>query len=81
MMTGNVTQAALDLGGILFGTTANTSVTTSFKHQLTTILGFLLGCIAGGFIAEAMGLAAVLIPGLALFAFSVKCYTRKVITV
>lgn len=81
MMTGNVTQAALDLGSIIFGTAVNTGVTTSFKHQLTTILGFLFGCIAGGFIAEAIGLAAVVIPGLALFAFSVKCYAQKVLTV
>lgn len=79
MMTGNVTQAALDLGGILFKGIGNLPAVTSFKHQLITILGFLAGCIVGGFIAKQIGLTAVLFPGIALFAFSLKCYFQKIV--
>lgn len=79
MMTGNVTQAALDLGGIIFKGFGNTPAISSFKHQLITILAFLTGCISGGFIAEQIGLTAVFIPGVILFAFSLKCYFQKVL--
>lgn len=77
MMTGNVTQAALDLGGILFKGFSNTAALNSFKNQLITIIGFLAGCLLGGFIANYTGLTAVLLPGIALFLFSLKCYFQK----
>ncbi|OCX52123.1 hypothetical protein BEL04_11560 [Mucilaginibacter sp. PPCGB 2223] len=67
VMTGNVTQASLDLiKGI---TAANTEVWTSFKKQITLIGGFLMGCLAGALMAKQYGLVAVLLPAVLMLAW------------
>ncbi|MCO6149208.1 YoaK family protein [Flavobacterium sp. NRK1] len=63
MMTGNVTQASLDLGALLFKGFKSTENVISFKKQLITISGFLLGCLTGAFAGKYFGLAAILLAG------------------
>lgn len=70
MMTGNVTQAALDLRAIFFSS-GNGEALISFKKQAITISGFLMGCFAGGFLGREFGLAAVTLAGLCM----IVCYT------
>jgi len=69
MMTGNVTQASLDLRTVLIGGDT-TEARSSLKKQSVTILGFLAGCFAGGFLGREFGLAAVLPAGISM----VACY-------
>jgi len=66
MMTGNVTQAALDLGEILRSRFRNFLGWHSLKNQLVLISGFLIGCVLGAVIGSKIGLSAVVIPGVAL---------------
>lgn len=62
IMTGNVTQLALDLEtGLRNGFAAE-----ALSKQAFTLGGFLTGCLAGGILAQKMGLSAVLIPGILL---------------
>lgn len=69
MMTGNVTQASLDLRGILVNSNKAEAI-ASFKKQSVTIFGFLSGCFAGGFLGREFGLASVLPAGICM----VICY-------
>ena len=70
MMTGNVTQASLDMGSIIFkGFKTNDSV-VSLKKQALTLFGFLIGCISGALAGKTLGLSAILIAG----AFMLLCY-------
>ncbi|MFP5437939.1 MAG: YoaK family protein [Bacteroidia bacterium] len=70
MMTGNVTQASLDLRAILTGDTTGEAL-ASLKKQAVTILGFLAGCFAGGFLGREYGLAAVALAGVCM----IICYS------
>lgn len=70
MMTGNVTQASLDLGSLLFSGFKNTLSLESLKKQAITIAGFLTGCLAGAFMSKSFGLYVLIAPGLTL----VVCY-------
>jgi uncharacterized membrane protein YoaK (UPF0700 family) len=71
MMTGNVTQASLDLGHLIRkGIMVDEQTWMSFKKQLLTISGFLAGCIIGGALSKWVGLGALIIPGAAI----VVCY-------
>ena len=70
MMTGNVTQAALDLGAWLKG---DKPALTSLKKQAVTIGGFLTGCVLGALIGNYIGLSAILLPGIGM----VICYLFK----
>ena len=71
MMTGNVTQIALDLGGILRPGTVNAGESLkNFRKQLITIGGFLAGCVAGALFARWWGLVVIVMPGIAM----VLCY-------
>jgi len=73
MMTGNVTQASLDLGDMMSKSAPRHGESLqSFKKQMTTIAGFLIGCILGAVIGNSIGLIAVCFPGIAL----VICYYR-----
>lgn len=63
VMTGNVTQAALDLLKIVAERPLNADVSTSFKKQLHLVFGFLAGCLAGALMAMQFGLASALLPG------------------
>lgn len=73
MMTGNVTQASLDLGNILRkGIAGNELSLDSLRKQVVTIGGFLLGCVAGALLSRWIGLSAMMIPGVAI----VVCYLQ-----
>jgi len=63
VMTGNVTQAALDLMNGLVNRPASAADWQSLKKQCFLIIGFLAGCIAGAVMAMQFGLVAVIIPG------------------
>ncbi|TDX10436.1 YoaK family protein [Flavobacterium sp. S87F.05.LMB.W.Kidney.N] len=75
MMTGNVTQASLDLGNLIKNGTNDADSLLSFKKQLVTILGFLTGCFLGAVAGKFFGLGTLLIPGLAMIIC--YCYHRN----
>lgn len=73
MMTGNVTQASLDMGNLIRkGITGDGLSLASFKKQLITIGGFLAGCVIGAMLSKWLGLSAIIIPGVAI----VICYLQ-----
>jgi uncharacterized membrane protein YoaK (UPF0700 family) len=65
MMTGNVTQASLDLG-ILLRKGISPETAEALKKQLFLIGGFLLGCVLGAIFSSKFGLDSVLLPGVFL---------------
>lgn len=65
LMTGNITQAVLDLGSLLRNG-ISTETAQSFEERLVTVGGFLAGCLLGASASNVLGLVAVLIPGLVL---------------
>lgn len=73
MMTGNVTQAALDLGNGFKTRFKDLAVTSSLRKQFITISGFLAGCFLGAVAGKFWGLGTVLIPGLAM----IVCYLKN----
>ncbi|QSB25526.1 YoaK family protein [Flavobacterium sp. CLA17] len=70
MMTGNVTQASLDLGNLLKNGLKESEVLLSFKKQLVTIIGFLTGCFLGAVAGKFFGLGTLVLPGAAM----IICY-------
>ncbi|HXB10236.1 MAG TPA: YoaK family protein [Puia sp.] len=65
MMTGNVTQAALDLGRLIWKGPGTAPIAAeSIKKQVVLLGGFLAGCLLGGLLSKAAGLPAMLLPGL-----------------
>lgn len=70
MMTGNVTQASLDLGSLLKSGFKDANVLLSFKKQLITIFGFLIGCFLGAVAGKFFGLGTLILPGIAM----IICY-------
>lgn len=66
MMTGNVTQASLDLGKLLKNGFKDAEVVLSFKKQLITIIGFLVGCFLGAIAGKTFGLGTLILPGFAM---------------
>jgi uncharacterized membrane protein YoaK (UPF0700 family) len=70
MMTGNVTQASLDLGNLLKNGLKDVDVLLSFKKQLVTIIGFLVGCFLGAVAGKFFGLGTLVFPGVAM----IICY-------
>jgi len=74
MMTGNVTQAALDLSDLIRKRgNADEGSRVSFKKQRITIGAFLTGCVIGGVLSVRMGLGTIIIPGLAI----TLCYLQE----
>lgn len=69
MMTGNVTQLSLDLGG-LFKPERKEEAKASLKKQLITVGGFLAGCVLGAVLAHGYGLVTLVLPGIAI----IICY-------
>ncbi|WP_040006327.1 YoaK family protein [Fibrisoma limi] len=65
VMTGNVTQAALDSIDLLIRMDS-AAKRESLNKQLVVILGFLLGCLLGALAAQWQGLGVVVFPGLLL---------------
>ncbi|MES2240646.1 MAG: YoaK family protein [Bacteroidota bacterium] len=70
MMTGNVTQASLDLGSLLKNGIKDPETLLSFKKQLVTIMGFLIGCFLGAIAGNFLGLKTLALPGVAM----IICY-------
>ena len=70
MMTGNVTQASLDLGNLLKIGKKDPEILLSFKKQIVTIMGFLVGCFLGAIAGKFFGLGTLIIPGAAM----IICY-------
>jgi len=69
IMTGNVTQAALDLGNVwLRQTTVREAAGVSLRKQVVIIGGFLAGCLLGAVTAGRLGLESVIIPGIVMVA-------------
>ncbi|MEO6979334.1 MAG: YoaK family protein [Mucilaginibacter sp.] len=62
VMTGNVTQASLDLIKVITASAASPEIWASFKKQVILIVGFLVGCVAGALMAKQFGLTSVLLP-------------------
>jgi len=70
MMTGNVTQFALDIGSFLDSGFKNLVSFSAIKNGLVTLGGFLTGCFLGAYVGQLFGLAGIIIPGFAM----VICY-------
>lgn len=70
MMTGNVTQASLDLGKSITLAFTDAVSKESLKKQGVIIGGFLLGCVAGALAGKLFGLSVLLLPGIGL----IVCY-------
>lgn len=73
MMTGNVTQAALDLGNALRKAGPDNEASRfSLRKQGVIIGGFLAGCVVGALLSRWIGLSSMVIPGVAI----VICYLQ-----
>jgi uncharacterized membrane protein YoaK (UPF0700 family) len=72
MMTGNVTQAALDMGKLLKNGVTDLVTREGLRHQATIIFGFLSGCLLGAVLGKIFGLAAVLMPGVAIIIYAMS---------
>ncbi|SFD75111.1 Uncharacterized membrane protein YoaK, UPF0700 family [Chitinophaga sp. CF118] len=70
MMTGNVTQASLDLGTLIRAKLKDAVTFQNLKNQFVTIGGFLAGCLLGALFAQRFGLSVLLLPALAM----IVCY-------
>lgn len=73
MMTGNVTQASLDLGNLIKTGFGDLPASESLKRQTVTISGFLAGCFLGAVAGKFWGLGTVLLPGIVL----IFCYLKS----
>jgi len=73
MMTGNVTQAALDIGNLIKSKFTDENSIQSFKKQVVTLGGFLSGCFLGAIAGKKWGLLPVLIPGIIM----ILCYLKN----
>jgi uncharacterized membrane protein YoaK (UPF0700 family) len=65
MMTGNVTQFALDIRAY-FGSGFKTSLLPAIVKGATTLGGFLAGCIIGAYSGHYIGLPGILLPGVTM---------------
>ncbi|WPQ64773.1 YoaK family protein [Chitinophaga sancti] len=66
MMTGNVTQAALDLGNLVLTGFKEPAALQSLRNVSILIGGFLLGCLMGAVMARYLGLTSIIGPGVAI---------------
>jgi len=73
MMTGNVTQASLDLGNLIKTRFKDLDIKLSFKKQFVTICGFMVGCFLGAVAGKNWGLGTVLLPGIGM----IICYVKN----
>jgi uncharacterized membrane protein YoaK (UPF0700 family) len=63
MMTGNVTQLALDISRCLHSGFREPEALKDLRQGMVNVGAFLAGCIAGGFLAGLFGLGVVILPG------------------
>lgn len=73
VMTGNVTQAALDIRNLLIHKTLDQVALISLKKQAIAIAGFLTGCVSGAVCGKEFGLRALLAAALAML----LCYLAE----
>jgi uncharacterized membrane protein YoaK (UPF0700 family) len=66
VMTGNVTQAGIDLMKIFSSDSQTQETVIRFRKQIILIIGFLAGCLIGAVAASAIGLPAVIAPAILL---------------
>jgi uncharacterized membrane protein YoaK (UPF0700 family) len=76
MMTGNVTQAALDIGSLYRAKFSDASVRLSLRKNLATVGAFLAGCLLGAVLAKRFGLSVALLPGILLVLYYVSIRKR-----
>ncbi|QNR83075.1 DUF1275 domain-containing protein [Pedobacter riviphilus] len=74
MMTGNVTQFALDIRSFCNSGFKNTDFLSGINRGLITLGGFLIGCILGAWIGQLFGLVGIMLPGVAMI---ICYYTTK----
>jgi len=70
MMTGNVTQFALDIRSFCNSGFKNTDFLSGINKGLITLGGFLIGCLLGAWIGQLFGLVGIVLPGVAM----IICY-------
>jgi len=70
MMTGNVTQFALDIRSFCNSGFKNVDFLSGIYKGLITLGGFLIGCLLGAWIGQLFGLVGIVVPGIAM----VICY-------
>ncbi|WP_443947459.1 YoaK family protein [Pedobacter sp. AW1-32] len=70
MMTGNVTQFALDIRNVLTSRFTDATANAGIFKGIVTLGGFLLGCVFGAYVGKLFGLVGIAIPGVAM----VICY-------
>jgi uncharacterized membrane protein YoaK (UPF0700 family) len=70
MMTGNVTQFALDIGAYINSGFKNTDFLSGINKGLITLGGFLIGCILGAYAGKNLGLVGIVLPGISM----IGCY-------
>ncbi|WP_286752980.1 MULTISPECIES: YoaK family protein [Sphingobacterium] len=66
MMTGNVTQASLDLCVLIANKFKNPETNINFGKQLITLFGFFIGCLAGAYFGKQLGLTSIIFAGVAM---------------
>jgi uncharacterized membrane protein YoaK (UPF0700 family) len=64
MMTGNITQLALDIGAFLGGKDDVPAAKENLKKLIVPIGGFLIGCLLGGVLSKYFGLTSLLFPAI-----------------
>lgn len=70
MMTGNVTQFALDIRAFCNSGFKNADFLSGVNKGLITLGGFLIGCILGAWVGQLFGLAGIVLPGIGM----IVCY-------
>jgi uncharacterized membrane protein YoaK (UPF0700 family) len=76
VMTGNVTQAILDVTELLAAPKTETARLATVKNQTVIIAGFLVGCLLGALGGRQLGLGIVAVPGAILLLFASSCSQR-----
>ena len=66
MMTGNTTQAALNLFNYISTGKRPPALTENLKHDALILTGFLCGCLIGALAGKFVGLSGLFIPGILL---------------
>lgn len=72
VMTGTVTQAALDIADLVYPSQVDSGKRESLKKQSVMIVGFLTGCLLGALAAKLAGLGVVLFAGVLLLSLCPK---------
>jgi uncharacterized membrane protein YoaK (UPF0700 family) len=77
VMTGNVTQITIDFTNYVREKKGVEYSIESLKQQSFIIGGFFIGCLLGGIASYAVGLSAIILPGIILTLFSFRLHKTK----